>query len=192
MNVRIADGYEPEDRVLCIACARADGYDATIWEPEHVRACDACRRLPEAAPAARRESMSETTTEEWEVIHTYTRAEAIADGMLCDVTEWASAETGFLGGFRCPVAVTAAAWHAIEAIPPALEGVADVRGRAHDVLYLASLALRGAMARDESRARFRVILPRAGERGRYVTLLVDASAGDDGGAVVTIGFPEDF
>jgi hypothetical protein len=45
-------------------------------------------------------------------------------------------------GFMCPVAVTAAVWKDINAIPPRLEGIADVRGRAHDVLWMAALAAR--------------------------------------------------
>jgi len=32
----------------------------------------------------------------------------------------------------------------IHAIPPSLEGLADVRGRAHDVLWMSSLAARQA------------------------------------------------
>ena len=40
-----------------------------------------------------------------EVIYAYTRAEAIADGVLIDVTETAKEV-----GFRLPVALTAAAW----------------------------------------------------------------------------------
>ena len=40
-----------------------------------------------------------------EVVYAYTRAEAIADGVLVDVTELARA-----AGFRHPVAMTSAAW----------------------------------------------------------------------------------
>jgi hypothetical protein len=39
--------------------------------------------------------------------------------------------------------VTVAVWKEINAIPPRLEGVADVRGRAHDVLWMAAIAARG-------------------------------------------------
>lgn len=80
-------------------------------------------------------------TDPWgEPLHRYTRAEAIADGVLVDVTQAATA--GMLGGFAVPVAITAALHHAIQAIPPALEGIADVRGRLHDVLWMANVALR--------------------------------------------------
>lgn len=80
-------------------------------------------------------------TDPWgEPLHRYTRAEAIADGVLVDVTPEATA--GMLGGFSVPVAITAALHEAIAAIPPALEGLADVRGRLHDVLWMANVALR--------------------------------------------------
>lgn len=128
-------------------------------------------------------------TERWTVIHSYTRAEALEDGVLVDVTEWAGPK-GMMGGFSCPVALTSAVWSAIESIPKRLEGIADVRGRAHDVLWMAACAVR--RARSSSQARFRVILPRQGERTRNVDLLVAIGPGDAGEPVVTIGFPSDF
>ncbi len=69
-----------------------------------------------------------------DLIHSYSRAEAIEDGVLVDLTEWASSTKGFIGGFKIPVAVTAAVWADIEAIPKRLRGLQDIRGRAHDVL----------------------------------------------------------
>ena len=124
-------------------------------------------------------------------IHTYTRAQAIADGVLVDVTEWASADRGFLGGFEVPVALTGPLWAAIEAIPASATG-ADVRGRAHDVLWMASLACRrrGDVPRDAR--HFVVILPSRGTRKRNRVLRVESGPGDAGEQVLTIGFPEDF
>jgi hypothetical protein len=112
--------------------------------------------------------------------------------MLVDVTEWASAQTGFHGGFTVPVALTHALWTAVEAIPERLAGVADVRGRAHDVLWMASLAARGAARRGVSASEFLVILPRRGERRRNVALRIEIGPGDAGEPVVTIGLPSDF
>ncbi len=98
----------------------------------------------------------ETVTEMFgEVIHAYTREQAIEDGVLVDVTEWASAEKGFHGGFTCPVVVTSALWNAIEMIPKSATG-ASVRGRAHDVLWMASLAVRGMIKRDIQDGHFKV------------------------------------
>ena len=125
-------------------------------------------------------------------VATYTRAQALEDGTLVDLSEWASARTGFYGGFTVPVAVTHAVWAAIEAIPGHLEGIADVRGRAHDVLWMANLAARGAAKRGEWARDFLVILPRRGEHRQRVTLRVEIGTGDQAEPVVTIGFPSDF
>lgn len=126
--------------------------------------------------------------EDLEVISTYTREQAIEDGVLVDLTEWASAEKGFLGGFTCPVAVTAALWGAIEAIPASLKGIADVRGRAHDVLWMASLAVRAMQKRGVEDACYKVILPRTGTRKRNTILRIAFNKYEG----FTVGFPEDF
>ena len=93
-----------------------------------------------------------------------------------------------LGGFSVPVALTRALWGAIEAIPKSLEGIADVRGRAHDVLWMA----RCAANRGGSEVCFKVILPCRDTRKRIQVLRATISGGDDGEPVVTIGFPQDF
>lgn len=127
---------------------------------------------------------TETT---FEVISTYSRSEALADGVLVDVTRQASTAE-MMGGFVVPVAVTSALWAAIEAIPERLDGIADVRGRLHDVLWMARLAAR----RGGSSVGYRVILPYRGSRKQIQALRADIGPGDDGEPVVTIGFPNDF
>ena len=122
-------------------------------------------------------------------IHAYSRAQAIADGVLVDVSREAS-PTGMLGGFAVPVAVTAAVWSTIESIPPSLAGIADARGRLHDVLWMATLAAR--RHRGDASVPFLVHLPSCGTRKRTVRLVVAIGPGDDGEPVVTIGYPEDF
>ena|SRR5947209_8653296 len=100
-----------------------------------------------------------------EPISVYSRKQAIDDGVLVDLTEWGSATSGFIGGFQVPVACTRAVWETIDRKRmPALE---SARGRAHDVLWMASLALRGALARNTDRTLFRVIMTR-----RYHTFMV--------------------
>ncbi len=127
-----------------------------------------------------------------EAIHRYTRREAIADGVLVDVTRQAG-PAEMLGGFVVPVAVTAAVWRAIEAIPPSLAGIADPRGRLHDVLWMAArAAARAGLQRGGGRCAFRAHLPVAGSRQRLQGLVVDVGGGDAGEPVITIGFPEDM
>ena len=113
--------------------------------------------------------------DEADVIHSYTRAQAIADGVLVDVTQWASPRE-MMGGFVIPVAVTAAVWSLLE--PP--EGSCESRrGRAHDVLWMAALAARGN--RDGDRATFQVEIG-----GATVAMWLQIGPGDEGEPVVTI------
>lgn len=116
-----------------------------------------------------------------EPISIYTRAQSIEDGFLVNMTEWASATTGFIGGFTCPVAVTSSLWAAIERKTINQ----DTRGRAHDVLFMSSLALRAALAQGREERNFEVFL----RIGRKIKQILHVVADNDG---VTIGFPEDF
>lgn len=122
-----------------------------------------------------------------DAIHRYTRAEAIADGVLVDVTRAAS-PAEMAGGFAVPVAITAALHEAIKAIPDRQAGVADVRGRLHDVLWMAACAAR----RAGGGCAFRVHLPVDGGAKKLQDLVVHLGLGDAGELVVTIGFPEDM
>lgn len=74
-----------------------------------------------------------------EVIHTYSRADAIADGVLLDVTELAAEQ-----GIRYPVAIATHAWDAAVAWDPAHGAMQDETGRQWDVLTMAAMALRRA------------------------------------------------
>ena len=68
-----------------------------------------------------------------DLIYEYTRAQALDDGVLMDVTEDARE-----AGFRYPVAVTASVWAEIEAIPPKLASWQSIRGRLWDVVSTAA------------------------------------------------------
>ena len=74
-----------------------------------------------------------------EVIHTYTRAQALADGSLIDVTETAAE-----AGFRLPVAVTRTVWLRYCEWPEELGTGQSTEGRLWDVLWLAVWAARTA------------------------------------------------
>jgi len=125
------------------------------------------------------ERMSTLTETFGEPISVYTREQAIEDGVLVDVTEWAR-ETGING----PTVITAALWHLVDIdSKPRPCPTQSTRGRAHDVLSLAAFALRGALAaRREPDVFYRCRL------GRVTPQLRAVAAGDG----VTIGLPEDF
>ena len=134
---------------------------------------------------------------ELDIVNVDTRREALADGVLVDVSRQAS-PAEMRGGFTVPVAVTAVLWSAIEAIPDSLVGIADARGRLHDVLWMASLAVRRrarasfAFFACSQSMQFAVHLPYRGTRKRTQWLAVAIGPDDDGSPCVTIGFPEDF
>ena len=128
---------------------------------------------------------------EWDVIHRYTRAQALADGMLVDVSEVASE-----AGFCVPVAVTQAVWHLIVPNPAEQAACQDLQGRLWDTLYMAFLAIRrrgGASSSEQ--LLYRVIFQLRGRDGRNgqhtVTLKILSGPGDEAEHVITIMFPEE-
>jgi hypothetical protein len=120
-----------------------------------------------------------------EVIFSYTRAQAIADRALIDVTP-----TAVEAGFRFPTAVTGDLMAAVETIPQQYSHE-DIEGRLWDVLWMASQAARRAKP-GCSRIAFEVILHIEGTRRKYQALILDIRPGDTSEPVITIGFPADF
>jgi len=129
--------------------------------------------------------------EDADLIHRYTRAEALEDGTLVDVTETAKGV-----GFRIPVALTRTAWS--DCVAWAEEDnerviYQDESGRLWDLLWMAINAARRNT--EASRLEFKVLrVPRDSRTGQpvSVTLVLDIGPGDQGEAVITIGFAEDF
>lgn len=119
-----------------------------------------------------------------EAISIYTRAQAIEDGVLVDVTE-----TAREAGFRFPVALTRAAWEDCVSWNDAdnkRQTYQDEAGRLWDVLYMASLAAR---RNSGSEVRFQLYrVPRGGRgvRPRLVALQMHCGPGDEGEPVITI------
>ena len=119
------------------------------------------------------------------IIFSYTRAQAIDDGVLIDLTEWAR-ETGF----TIPVACTAAMWNGW-VVPP--DGTRELgqseRGRAHDLLWMLWNAIRRSAGSD--RLTFEVMFLQPNGRHKTVTLKAMCAPGDDGEPVLTILLPNE-
>jgi hypothetical protein len=132
-----------------------------------------------------------------EPIHVYTRAQAIADGVLVDVSE-----TAREAGFSVPVAMTQAAWadcvawtEEDEERKPNGTGQ-DEAGRLWDVLYMGFLAIRrkrDAAPRDNPQQLGYQLrrVPREGRevRPRLATLVLHVGPGDNFEPVVTVMLP---
>jgi hypothetical protein len=119
-------------------------------------------------------------------IHRYTRADAIRDGVLIDVST-----TAREAGFRWPVALTAAVWAWCVAVPPGVV-CQDEAGRLWDVLTMLRFAVRGSNG-SAREVRFGVHV-RNDNRDRtppLVRLKALCGSGDEGEPVLTIMKPED-
>lgn len=116
-------------------------------------------------------------------IYVYTRADALEDGVLVDVSELAKK-----AGFKVPVAITDTLHGRLE---PSEEDKADGQdfdGRLWDVLYLASL---GARKEIRDLLSFEVLIYES-RTYHLMKLWARIDGGDDGNPVITIGYPSDF
>ncbi len=138
----------------------------------------------------------ETETDDgWVVIHAYTRAQALDEGMLVDVSG-----TAREAGFVWPVAVTAEVWRLIEQVPDDCSWESP-EGRLWDVLNMLRAALKAAQRRGPSgrpddflvadsgvETHFRLILHHDETLVNEGLIVFKALAGpgDDGEPVLTI------
>ncbi len=120
-----------------------------------------------------------------DIVARYTRAEAIADGVLIDVSAVARE-----AGIRYPVALTAAVWGRCVAVP---DGVLfqDEAGRLWDVLFLLRLAI--GRSDGASEVRFGVHVRDDNREGTppVVRLKALCGPGDQGEPVITVMTPAD-
>ena len=124
-------------------------------------------------------------------VSVYTRARAITDGILVDVSD-----TAHEAGFRIPVAVTRTVWERLIALPAGYRGFQDEAGRLWDVLWMACHHALRAADRDRVRMCVQVRDIRKDLRDSHRAPrrhfpIVAIGAGDDGEPAITIMFPED-
>jgi hypothetical protein len=125
------------------------------------------------------------------VISSYSRAQALDDGVLIDAGSMARE-----AGFTWPVAITSAAWCdcVVWSNSDNLQQVyQDESGRLWDVLYMASQAIRTASGSGD-RLHFSLYrVPRNGQshEAQEVTLKLIVGPGDQGEPVITILLPDE-
>lgn len=120
------------------------------------------------------------------VIYRYTRAQAIEDGVLVDLTPWAR-ETGF----TIPVACTAAVWNQYVTPPEGTEELGQSeRGRGHDLLWMLYLAIRRQPGAAD-RLLYEVIFLNKHRRQATVQLKAVCGPGDAGEPVLTVMLPSE-
>lgn len=116
------------------------------------------------------------------VICTYTRAQAIADGVLIDLSSSFPSDTRM---FRFPLACTSTVWNLIESAASAEE--VDPALYVWDVAYMALVAIKSS-ASGHGELPFVVKLPLT-ENGSEKRLKLVLGPGDDGAPVLTIMLP---
>ena len=118
-------------------------------------------------------------------IFTYTRAQAIADGVLVDVSKLARE-----AGFRCPVAVTAGVWAECVRLPEGVTGQ-DETGRLWDVLQMLRFDIGMNPGARTERVDFAVHVRNDNREGDppLVQLYALCGPGDDAEPVITVMLP---
>ena len=132
------------------------------------------------------------TNQDWPIIHRYSRAQALADGVLIDVSPTAAE-----AGFKVATAVTAAVfdecieWTDDDA--KKAKTYQDQSGRLWDVLYLGATAARSPRQRQQSQLLYELnVVPKPGhDHPRVRTLKLIIGPGDDAEPVATIMLPNE-
>lgn len=133
--------------------------------------------------------------DETDMIHSYSRADAIEDGNLVDVSECAKHAAGNMMGFKVPVAMTSAAWEALVAWHDGtnpLGAILEEEKRLDDVLLVALEA--AARERNERYINFIVDVIEQSETGSIVVpkhVVMTIGPGDTPKPVITIMLPEE-
>lgn len=128
-----------------------------------------------------------TADNDWNVIYSYTRAQAIADGVLVDVTDAARAV-----GFKVHTAVTDHLYQGYVEVPAGLD-VSDgqsTTGRLHDLLFLVLCSAKKSHP-GADRATVRIAFLMAPGRTETVDVIAHIGPGDQGEPVLTLMLPED-
>jgi hypothetical protein len=118
---------------------------------------------------------------DWPVIYSYTREQALSDGVLIDVTETAKE-----AGFKFPTAITSAVMSTVVR-PPEIAVGESVEGRLWDVLLMLSTKVRSSAQNVfDDTAYFEVLA--TGDDGEHKThqLWARCGPGDDGAPVITV------
>ena len=126
-------------------------------------------------------------TDQWDVIHTYTRAQAIADGFQIEVTKTAQE-----AGIRFPVFITRGVYEQCVAVPPGVTGQ-DEAGRLWDIVWMLRHAIRRCKT-GVSRLPFALYVRNSDNHPARLTKLI-ATAGavdiDDPTPAITIMLPDE-
>jgi hypothetical protein len=118
-----------------------------------------------------------------EIIYQYSRAQAIDDGVLVDVSDMATE-----AGIKYPTALTQAVWCKYVEVPPAVPWQ-DERGRLWDILMMFRFTV--GQCKDESLLMFTVHVQNTEGPPKPVQLKAVCGPGDEAEPVITILLPNE-
>ena len=118
-----------------------------------------------------------------EVIHSYSRAQALDDGVLVDVSE-----TAREAGIKFPTGMTRTVWAKYVEVPEGIVGQ-DLSGRLWDILWMLRCAIQGSRGGDM--ILYQLYVRNTNKRPGKVTLKAVCGPGDDLEPVITIMLPEE-
>jgi hypothetical protein len=119
-----------------------------------------------------------------DLIHSYTRAQAIEDGFLVDVSTTAKE-----AGLRFPVALTRTVWGQYVEVPDGVEGQ-DEAGRLWDILWMLAVAIKRSKEPGDT-MQFQLYVRNDNRRPRLVTLKAVCGPNDDASPCITVMLPEE-
>jgi hypothetical protein len=124
-------------------------------------------------------------SEEFNVIFSYTRQQALDDGVLVDVSKQAKE-----AGFKIPVAVTDHLYHGYVVPPKGLEGEGQsLEGRLHDLFMMTQAA--AANRWKDNRVYYDVLFLTKPRTLQTVQCLAIVGPDDHGEPCMTLMLPED-
>ena len=127
--------------------------------------------------------IKEQSNEGWDLMATYSRKQAIEDGVLVDVTDTAKE-----AGLVWPVALTKVVWERYVKVPEAVSWQ-DEAGRLWDILWMLRLAIAGS--HSGCKLRFELAVQNEPGEPKPVTLKGVCGPGDDMEPVITVMLPEE-
>jgi hypothetical protein len=121
------------------------------------------------------------------IIYSYTRAQAVADGVQVDVTKTAQE-----AGIRFPVFFTRTVFDAFVAVPDGVEGQ-DEAGRLWDIVWMLRFGIRKVAAQGLTRISFALYVRNDNQRPKLVKLIATCGALDidDSQPTITVMMPDE-
>ena len=119
-----------------------------------------------------------------EVISSYSRAQALEDGVLVDLNQWIPINES---GYKYSVACTAAVWNIIDKAVKNTRHFNDYAGVIWDILWMSRAY---QIRRWETGNLFKVKIVGAGRKQLFI-FKIECGPGDDAEPVITVMFQEE-